>query len=417
LTLTETSTVATLTLATVQATAALASAAATELSAPICATPALTTAAVPATAAMTTAAAKEIPAQEQKSPALEPNTINQPIEAAGTNEQKVDDCITNGLAKISFADKMAQRMDTQENEDMASALANIAGHTDLVQTIMKDFETIRSKKKQIKEIAQKEAAEQTAADGSKKTYAAAMQTAQDLRVVVYATKHTKQPLQMEHYQQISQHIVEKCSASLIAHFTLGEETPIINCSVHSLDPETRGLPITPTSQQSHKWLLREIDTLTLDGVKFRAWGLGEEPETFALQLYLNERYNSLQLEQIRLLLTNLNKELPETYTIEDYVEQQDRRANDKGRVFTVIGDSDFKNYCEQRNYQLAFAGGPISCITEAERLKRLAARNKPQTVINATVAAAATTSNSGSTRTSAYGKPAGSVPYRIPKKK
>jgi hypothetical protein len=341
-----------------------------------------------------------------------------------TNKDNVPENNLNVLTNISqlcISDtspttNMAEKMDTSGNKDpLLKEIDAITGHDDLIQDIMAGFEQTRSKKKKIKEIEQQEAAEQAASGTEKKTYAKAMQVQQDLRVTIHASRHTKQPLTIPQYQEISQVIVEKCSAALIAKFTLGDAAPDINCTVHSLDQESRGLPVTPISQISHTWLIKIINELDIDGVRFRAWGLGEEPETFALQLYLNEHYNSLSTEQIKLLLINLNPKISDDFVIEDFTEAKDRRENDKGRVFSVIGDGDFKEYCEARNYQLAFAGGPVSCITEAERLKRLMAKNKPRNAANAAAGGTATDTNSA--KTSAYGRTVANGPYRIPKKK
>jgi hypothetical protein len=320
---------------------------------------------------------------------------------------------------------MTEKMDTDNgkaagkataagNANMLGAIAEITEHGNLVQSILNDFEMTRTKKKKVKEIEQQEEAGQPAS-GPPKTYA--MQTVPDLRVMVYASRHTKQPLQMAHYQHLSQLIVEKCAAGLIAKFTRGaEDAPVVNCAVHGLDQETKGLPITPTSTYSYDWLMKEIEAITLDGVKFRAWGLGEEPETFAFQLYLNENYNSLTVQQIQLLLLNLNDEIAMTdFKIEDSIDQKDRRDNDKGRVFSVIGDNDFREYCVARNYQLAFASGPISCTTEAERLKRLQAKHRSAAAAKAPTATTSGTDNSN--KGGSYGRPGGNVPYKIPKKK
>jgi hypothetical protein len=268
-------------------------------------------------------------------------------------------------------------MDETEHAKLAKAAANVTidEATDSLEDLLAKFENTHKKQKKAKAQATDQSKQDTTTKPSTSyASATAASTRQKMQLTIFQTTKSQQPLTYANYLEVKRILTVKRSAEVITLLNKGimpdDPNNEINFDPLPLDSDSRGFPLVVNNKDSLEWIMKQVATINIEGVVFRAWKPDEKPQVYELQLYLNESHNALEEPHIHTLLKHYNPGLPvDDYQIDDIIEQSDRLGHDKGRIVMITAGGVFHDFCQARGFKLHFIGGSAPCQTPEEKAR------------------------------------------------
>jgi hypothetical protein len=147
----------------------------------------------------------------------------------------------------------------------------------------------------------------------------------------------------------------------------------VNFTPLPFDQNLRAFPIVPANAESEAWLHNTLKIITINDAEFRMWGPDEEPTDHSMEIYLNTDFDCVEVEQAIEMIRDMNRGIPLNIGMVVSVEPQtDRFGKPRGRLIILMAPKGLENFCELRNYKLNFLGEQLTCISQAEKARRLA---------------------------------------------